>query len=180
MVWRVQILICFQFVCDCLCVYMLINNGAPILWGLGARCTFMSCNEIRSRLTLSDSESSSTRLMLLNSTSWEITLSLWLMTWLMPYLAPTSRLTNTSLSWSWMSVGVRENTTEKKSKHKQHKCSSRSADGPIGSVQVHAYHHCSCVRSSPVWNELSQLSEVGQPSLIGRYYLKQWTNGGGR
>ncbi len=42
--------------------------------------TFMSCSEMRSRLTLSDSESNSTRLMLLNSTSVEITLSLWLMT----------------------------------------------------------------------------------------------------
>lgn len=42
--------------------------------------TFMSCSEMRSRLTLSDSDSNSTRLMLLNSTSVEITLSLWLMT----------------------------------------------------------------------------------------------------
>jgi len=42
--------------------------------------TFMSCSEMRSTLTLSDSESSSTRLMLLNSTRVEIILSLWLMT----------------------------------------------------------------------------------------------------
>lgn len=34
--------------------------------------TFMSCSEMRSTLTLSDSESSSTRLMLLNSTRVEI------------------------------------------------------------------------------------------------------------
>lgn len=70
--------------------------------------TFMSCSEMRSRLTLSDSDSNSTRLMLLNSTSVEITLSLWLMTWLIPYLAPTSRLTNTSLSWSWVEERVQK------------------------------------------------------------------------
>lgn len=44
-----------------------------------------------------------------------------------------------------------------------------------GSTNLHEafspYHHCGCVRPSPIRNELSQLSEVGQTSLIGRYYL---------
>lgn len=83
-------------VCECLCWWIIEHIASFYLLH-----TFMSCSEMRSRLTLSDSESNSTRLMLLNSTSVEIILSLWLMTWLIPYFAPTRRLTNTSLSWSW-------------------------------------------------------------------------------
>lgn len=39
--------------------------------------------------------------------------------------------------------------------------------------RLHPYHHRSCIGSPPIRDELSQLSEVGQPSLCSRNDLQR-------